>query len=84
MTKKANNIYGDVSFIETDGGYRTMTMGATHPKKLTKLSKDDSTIKADRCISPTNRREILERRMTVDRWSGEVDGSYVALLGPHE
>ena len=31
MTKKANNIYGDVSFIETDEGYRTMTMGVTHP-----------------------------------------------------
>ena len=31
MTKKANNIYGVVSFTEIDEGYRTMTMGVTHP-----------------------------------------------------
>ena len=31
-----------------------------------------------------NRREILERRMTMGRQSGKADRSYIALLGPHE
>ena len=31
MTKKADDTHEAVSFIETDGGSRMTTMGATHP-----------------------------------------------------
>ena len=54
MTKKADDTHEAVSFIETDGGSRMTTMGATHPWEPTELSRDDSTIKADRRISPMN------------------------------
>ena len=31
VTKKANDTYKAISFTETDGGLKKMTMGATHP-----------------------------------------------------
>ena len=38
MIEKADDTYGAVSFIEIDGGSGVTTMGATHPKKLTRTA----------------------------------------------